>query len=74
MFNTSSGMFGSLDADGNGMYEPNLNCAWQIIVPMGKVVFLQFLSFNLEDAYNCHYDYVEVSELTQKSMNSMFFI
>ena len=52
-----------MDASGNGKYESNLDCQWQIVVPDGKVATLTFESLSIEPGLNqdCIYDYVEVS-------------
>lgn len=57
--NSTSGRFGSVDMDRDGVYEPQ-NCKWTIIVGDNKVVQLQFEGFDLEDHFNCRYDYVAV--------------
>ena len=60
LLRSTSGSFASLDADGNGYYEPELDCTWQIVAPQGQVISLTFNSFNLEVDQNCDYDYIEV--------------
>ena len=47
LLNTTSGVIKSLDHDGNGQYEPDLNCVWQIVVPPDHNVRLHFDQFDL---------------------------
>lgn len=61
LIQASSGSFGSVDDNGDGQYEPELDCTWQISVPTDMVVRLTFNSFAMEDR-DCHYDYVEVRD------------
>ncbi|XP_052697133.1 cubilin-like isoform X2 [Crassostrea angulata] len=61
VLNSTSGRFGSVDMDRDGVYEPQ-NCKWTIIVGDNKVVQLQFEGFDLEDHFNCRYDYVAVHD------------
>ena len=68
LLNATDGRFGTIDASGNRRYEPNLDCAWQILVPDDKVVTLTFQTFDLESgSLSCDYDYVEV-------VSSRFFL
>ncbi len=59
LIQATSGTIGSVDADSNGEYEPELDCTWQISVPTDQVVRLTFNTFALEGG-DCDYDYVEV--------------
>ncbi|XP_065577284.1 cubilin-like isoform X11 [Artemia franciscana] len=54
----------SLDIDGNGQYEHNLDCQWIIIGEPGQVLRLQFNLMDIEESQNgtCHYDYIEVRD------------
>ncbi|XP_067863171.1 cubilin [Heptranchias perlo] len=58
----TSGTFSSPDVDFNGKYEKNLDCLWNIIVPLNKVINITFTVFLLEDKANgiCAYDYVSI--------------
>lgn len=59
-------MIRTVDKDGDGIYEPNLDCVWTIIAPEGKIIRLQFFYVNMEGIYGgCNYDVVEVSVLTK---------
>ena len=62
----SQGQIQSLDADGDGNYEPELNCQWIVAGTPGKVLQLTFTQFNVEREANqttisC-WDYVEVRD------------
>lgn len=37
-------------------YANNLNCSWQIVVPIGKQIVLNSEQFKLENSYNCESD------------------
>ena len=54
----------SLDLNGDGNYEPELNCQWTLAAPPGKVVKLRFTQFQLEmrqnDTHQECWDYVEI--------------
>ncbi|CAL1282886.1 unnamed protein product [Larinioides sclopetarius] len=62
--NTSSGEIQSLDADTDGLYEPNLDCSWLIQGDIDKVLQITFDRFDLEPSRNdtCVYDFVELRE------------
>ena len=66
LLNSTSGRFGTIDATGNGNYEPGLDCQWQILVPDGQVATLTFESLDIERTpsifENCLFDHVEVCE------------
>ncbi|XP_017269603.1 cubilin [Kryptolebias marmoratus] len=55
-----TGTFGSPDPNLDGRYEPRMNCIWTIEMPVNKAINLTFTSFDLENSYNCYYDYVKV--------------
>lgn len=57
------GMFGSPDPNLDGLYEPNLDCLWTIEMPVNKAINLTFNSFDVENAFDCRYDYVKVKNL-----------
>uniref|UniRef100_A0A3Q3W0B5 Cubilin n=1 Tax=Mola mola TaxID=94237 RepID=A0A3Q3W0B5_MOLML len=54
------GMFGSPDPNLDGLYEPRMDCLWTIEMPVNQAINLTFSSFELENIYDCHYDYVKV--------------
>ncbi|XP_013879229.1 cubilin [Austrofundulus limnaeus] len=54
------GMFGSPDPNLDGRYEPRMDCLWTIEMPVNKAINLTFISFDLENSFNCYYDYVKV--------------
>jgi len=58
LINSTSGTIQSLDDNRDGIYETDLNCEWQIIVPQNSSVSLSFTRFNLAPV-GC-YDYLEV--------------
>ncbi|BHF62984.1 Bone morphoproteintic protein 1 [Sparganum proliferum] len=41
-------------------YPPNSRCIWRIEVPSGFFVVLKFQRFELEDIFDCPYDYLEI--------------
>ncbi|BHF63145.1 Bone morphoproteintic protein 1 [Sparganum proliferum] len=41
-------------------YPPNSRCIWRIEVPSGFFVVLKFIRFELEDIFDCPYDYLEI--------------
>ncbi|BHF63126.1 Bone morphoproteintic protein 1 [Sparganum proliferum] len=41
-------------------YPPNSRCIWRIEVPSGFFVVLTFQRFELEDQFDCPYDYLEI--------------
>ncbi|XP_055335662.1 cubilin-like [Paramacrobiotus metropolitanus] len=49
-------------AAGDETYRHNSNCTWTITVEPNEVVWLKFLTFQLEHQANCNYDYVEVRD------------
>ncbi|XP_064410135.1 cubilin [Latimeria chalumnae] len=60
---------GTLSGEGTirSPYHPNAyphdkTCEWVIAQPEGKVVTLNFISFDIENATNCIYDFVEVRD------------
>jgi hypothetical protein len=62
--NSASSVVQSLDADNDGLYEPNLNCQWLVLAQPNKVIRLTFSQFNVETTQNdtdttC-WDYLEV--------------
>ncbi|XP_061178089.1 cubilin-like [Saccostrea echinata] len=61
ILNSTSGRFGSVDIDRNGVYEAQ-NCKWTIIVGDNKIVNLRFESMDLEEVRDCRYDYVLVHD------------
>ncbi|KAJ8930434.1 hypothetical protein NQ314_016760 [Rhamnusium bicolor] len=43
-----------------GYYPPLLKCTWVIIAPPKQIVQLTWMTFNLEQSYECSYDNVQV--------------
>lgn len=43
-----------------GFYPPSLRCTWVIIAPPKFVIQLTWITFNLEQSYECSYDKVQV--------------
>ena len=60
---TSSGYFVSPNY-GIGNYFPNLHCIWRIFGPVGHIIRLHFVSFDVEYSQNCLYDALTVSDGT----------
>lgn len=42
----------------NGVYPPDAECVWQIIVDKNHTVVVRFQDFDLEEDKKCNYDYV----------------
>lgn len=66
--NSTSGEIVSPDIDGNGKYEPNLDCWWHIIGLDGQVVKLTFVRLDIEERttnisrLRCSYDFLEIRD------------
>lgn len=60
MFTERSGTIQSPSSEGR--YKNNENCIWTIQAPIGHVIHLTWLSFNLENNRNCPHDYVKIYE------------
>ncbi|XP_030748736.1 cubilin-like [Sitophilus oryzae] len=41
-------------------YLANSNCRWVIVAPPGKIIQLTWLTFSVEQSFNCTYDYVKI--------------
>lgn len=59
----------SVDTDGNGNYEDDLDCQWLVIAPEFKSAVITFTAFNLQGSQgsdtnygegSCPFDFVEV--------------
>ncbi|XP_023016013.2 cubilin [Leptinotarsa decemlineata] len=44
----------------DGSYAPSSSCTWLIIAPPQNVIQLTWMTFNLEQSYDCSYDNVQV--------------
>ncbi|KAL8607576.1 hypothetical protein ACOMHN_003495 [Nucella lapillus] len=65
VINSTSGVLRSFDADGNGLYENNLNCGWTFFAGDGKVITFNLTGLNIEHGGpNCAYDYVAIYDGT----------
>lgn len=49
-----------MDTDGNGVYKTNAQCRWLIYAPIGYVIQLNIISFDLEQDSMCKYDFVQI--------------
>ncbi|KAM4028087.1 cubilin isoform 1-T1 [Anomaloglossus baeobatrachus] len=58
----ATGRFGSPDSNGDGKYDKNLHCVWNIVAPINKQITLTFSSFVLEAHFlgTCRYDFVKI--------------
>ena len=56
----NSGVIMSVDRDGDGMYDNNLECVWVIVAPNTTLIELVFSSMEIEWHKNCESDYVRV--------------
>ena len=55
------GAFSSVDRDGNGHYDANLNCTWLIIAEGNKALQLKIISLDIEVSKGCTNDYLQVN-------------
>ena len=60
MINDDSGTISSVDADNNGLYDPEKDCLWALEAPEGKFVQVEFLTFDLENSSSCEMDFLQV--------------
>ena len=60
MLNSTTGRITTVDANGDGDYEPNLDCRWRIIVGDNKIVKLTIEGMEIESLSTCYYDFVQV--------------
>lgn len=44
----------------DGSYQHNANCEWTIFAPAGYLIYLSWISFQLEQTSDCVYDFVEI--------------
>ncbi|KAG5893859.1 hypothetical protein JTB14_005468 [Gonioctena quinquepunctata] len=44
----------------DGSYPPSLTCTWVIIAPPENIIQLTWMTFNVEESYDCNYDNVQV--------------
>lgn len=49
-----------MDTDDNGVYKSNLQCRWLVYAPIGYVIQMNFLNFELEKDSACKYDFVKI--------------
>ena len=69
----TSGLIRSLDVDGDGIYEQDLDCTWTIESPPDKVVKLDITDFELEPDDFCRYDSLEVHYTLHQSELPLLF-
>ena len=64
--------FKSVDRDGDGMYDNNLNCTWTIVGKEYDIIKLNISSMDIQYGENCEYDFLKVRRvlLTQSDFNS----
>ncbi|XP_071156308.1 cubilin-like isoform X2 [Mytilus edulis] len=62
VLNSTSGRITSVDSDGNGKYEHNLDCRWIIIVGDNKIVKLTVEGLGVESHSTCYYDFLEIRD------------
>ena len=58
----------SVDRDGDGLYDNNLECVWVIVAPNTTLMELVFSSMEIEWHKNCESDYVRVKPIIVFSM------
>jgi cubilin len=49
-----------LDEDGNGVYKADSLCKWLIYAPVGHVIQINVLQFELESDTQCRYDFIKI--------------
>nr|XP_039268068.1 cubilin-like [Styela clava] len=61
---SATGNFSSIDLDGNGNYDPSLNCLWIIQASVNEVITVSFSQFKLENGTSngCIYDKIEIHD------------
>ena len=60
ILNETSGSIRSVDRDGDGLYDNNLECVWVIVAPEATVIELKILYMDIEWHKTCDSDYVRV--------------
>ncbi|KAH3692443.1 hypothetical protein DPMN_194284 [Dreissena polymorpha] len=61
LLNATRGQLGSVDGNGDGLYEAFLDCRWLIMGANNKVIRLNIMpGFNLENHTDCVYDYLKI--------------
>ncbi|KAK8737953.1 hypothetical protein OTU49_004315, partial [Cherax quadricarinatus] len=48
----------------NGIYQDNQDCEWWLEAPTGTVLYITWLSFDIESHSHCAWDYVQLQELS----------
>ncbi|XP_063777593.1 cubilin [Pseudophryne corroboree] len=58
----ATGYIGSPDSNQDGKYDQNLDCVWNIVAPINKLINLTFTAFILEAESwgTCRYDFVKI--------------
>ncbi|CRL00998.1 CLUMA_CG014207, isoform A [Clunio marinus] len=58
--NSSEIIKSPMDADDDGVYKSNADCRWLVHAPLGHVIQMNFLNFDLEQDSMCKYDFVTI--------------
>ena len=68
VFRDQSGFFRSVDADGDGLYEPNQNCTWTIIAGEYQTILLDIIDIDIPNSLffgTCIKDSIRVSSVSE---------
>ncbi|XP_075068011.1 cubilin [Mixophyes fleayi] len=72
----ATGSFSSPDTNQDGKYDKNLDCVWNIVAPVNKLINLTFSGFFLEgqSLETCRYDFVKIFDgsSTNSSLQGTF--
>ncbi|XP_077999221.1 uncharacterized protein LOC144452083 [Glandiceps talaboti] len=61
-----SGRLTSAGYDSSEMYPNKIQCTWEIVVPIGKVVTLSFEDLDIEVESTCSYDRITINDMFRK--------
>ena len=68
VFRDQSGFFRSVDADGDGLYEPNQDCTWTIIAGEYQTILFDIIDIDIPNSYfygSCRKDRIIVSSVSE---------
>lgn len=56
---SSTGILRSSEANLNS-YDHHMECTWVFLAPLGNIVEITWLSFDIEDSSSCQFDYIQI--------------